>query len=78
MRDRLKKQKAMAKIETFRQLRDALNKIEESELDSDLVVVDAIDEYVPVKFRIGKEQEDDVLNKGHLFLMLDTHILDES
>lgn len=60
----------MKKIDTYRKLRDALNSLSESELDMNLTIVDHVNEYIPVKFRLGKEEEDDVLDKGHPIIYL--------
>lgn len=65
----------MKTAKTYRDLLEKLKGFTEEQLDCDLVVVDANEEYVPVKFLIEKEQEDDVLDKGHPFMGLVTHCL---
>ena len=67
----------MSKIKTYRQLLTALQKLNPEQLDCDLTIVDAMDEYFAVKVKIELEEDDDVLVKGHPWISIRSHVLDE-
>lgn len=66
----------MAKIKTYRQLLDALKKLDDEQLDCDLTIVDGTQEYIPVQIQIGEELDDDVLDEGHPYLEIESHSLE--
>ena len=67
----------MYKIQNYRQLLDALKGLDDEQLDCDLIIVDANDEYIPVKVSLEFEQDDDVLDFGHPWLSINSHVLEE-
>lgn len=66
----------MSKIQTYRQLLGALQQLDNNQLDCNLTIFDANEEYVPVKVKLEFEQDDDVLDKTHPFISIKSHILD--
>lgn len=66
----------MSKIQTYRQLLAALQQLNDEQLECNLTIFDASEEYVPVKVKIEFEQDDDVLDKGHPFILIRSHILE--
>ena len=57
------------RVNTFRELREELNRLTDEQLDCDLVVNDASDEYHGVYYFVRINQDDDVLDKGHPILV---------
>lgn len=56
------------KVKTYGELLQALLKANEEQLSQDISVCDATEEFYPIVFTIKEMDEDDVLDKGHLFL----------
>jgi hypothetical protein len=57
---------------TWKNLRDAINRLPENHLDDNIVIfMPNENEWFPIR-RISKQEEDDIINKGCLFLVLDT------
>jgi len=54
---------------TYRQLLEAINRLPLDHLDDNISVNTEEDEFIPVK-KLAIQDEDDVLDKGHLYLIL--------
>lgn len=54
-------------MDTYRQLKEALNKMTDEQLDCNLSLHDE-DEYYPVEVSVKESEADDVLDRGHPFL----------
>ena len=56
---------------TYRQLRDALNKLPDENLDDNVTVLLAydVDEYMPIKSFQFADAENGILDEGHFFLV---------
>lgn len=67
----------MSNIKTYRQLLAALQQLDDKQLECNLTIFDANEEYVPVKVKLEFEQDDDVLDKGHPWISIKSHVLEE-
>lgn len=65
-------------ISTYRHLLEEINKLDEKQLDSQIVIMDSENEYVPVEFQLAEEVGTDVLEDGHPFLVLGSHEIVET
>ena len=68
----------MTRTSTYGELLEALSKMSPGQLKSNITLVDCTGEYHGVHFKVKEEEEDDVLDKGHPFLELDRHEINES
>lgn len=65
----------MTKLNTYRDLLERLKKLNDEQLDSDLTVFDSVQkEYYEINMVISEEPEDDVLDKDHPVINLETAI----
>lgn len=56
-------------MNTYRKLKETLDKMTDEQLDSNLTIHDELsDEYYPIEIKIKESETDDVLDAGHPFL----------